>query len=235
MRHAFWPRCHVEGSIITKEGEINCRGQGIFIHALQGMKPHHAAARWNYATFQSPTYSAVMMEYTTPISYGSTVVNVGGVAKNGEIICGGAANSVQHAQIKNDPDNAWPEPGAARFLWSGRTQDGKNVDAEVEGSLGDRLDKIDVLANIPGILKSLVGGVVGTKPFIYQVSRPDSDQSTCEDIQIDCFGFSTPRCKSLSSESKSEMRNMLKRALSFQKQFSSLDPDLLIIVFSISC
>lgn len=168
MRHVFWPRCHVEGSIVTKEGEINCRGQGIFIHALQGMKPHHAAARWNYATFQSPTFSAVMMEYTTPVSYGSTVVNVGGIAKNGEILCGGAANSVQHAQVKNDPENEWPEPGAAKFLWSGKTQDGKHVEAELEGSLGDRLDKIDVLANIPGILKSLVGGVVGTKPFIYQ-------------------------------------------------------------------
>ncbi|KAI4185254.1 MAG: hypothetical protein L6R41_004237 [Letrouitia leprolyta] len=109
-----------------------------------------------------------MMEYTTPISYGSTVVNVGGIAKNGEIICGGAANSVQHAKIKNDPENDWPEPGAAKFLWSGKTQDGKSVNAELEGNLGDRLDKVDVLANIPGILKSLVGGVVGTKPFIYQ-------------------------------------------------------------------
>ena len=42
MRHAFWPRCHVEGSIITKGEEIDFRGRGFFIHALQGMKPHHA-------------------------------------------------------------------------------------------------------------------------------------------------------------------------------------------------
>ena len=42
MRHAFWPRCTVEGSIITKEGEVDFKGRAFFAHALQGMKPHHA-------------------------------------------------------------------------------------------------------------------------------------------------------------------------------------------------
>ena len=42
MRHAFWPRCKVEGSIVTKTGDPNFTGRGLFIHALQGMKPHHA-------------------------------------------------------------------------------------------------------------------------------------------------------------------------------------------------
>ncbi|KAL9594299.1 MAG: hypothetical protein Q9219_007109 [cf. Caloplaca sp. 3 TL-2023] len=168
MRHAFWPRCHVEGTIITKAGELDCRGRGLFIHALQGMKPHHAAARWNFLNFQAPTYSAVMMEFITPPSYGSTIVNVGGIAKDGEIVCAGAANSVQHMQIKNDPENEWPEPGAAKFTWNGKTPAGQDVEAELEGVLGERLDKIDVLAKVPGLIKTLVGGVVGTKPFIYQ-------------------------------------------------------------------
>lgn len=42
MRHAFWPRCNVEGSFMTQRGEVRMDGRGIFIHALQGMKPHHA-------------------------------------------------------------------------------------------------------------------------------------------------------------------------------------------------
>lgn len=42
MRHAFWPRCKVEGSIITPEGPIDFKGMGMLSHALQGMKPHHA-------------------------------------------------------------------------------------------------------------------------------------------------------------------------------------------------
>lgn len=41
MRHVFWPRCTVEGTIVTPEREIDFKGHGLFIHALQGMKPHH--------------------------------------------------------------------------------------------------------------------------------------------------------------------------------------------------
>lgn len=42
MRHAFWPRCAVEGTIQTSKETIDLKGRGVFIHALQGMKPHHA-------------------------------------------------------------------------------------------------------------------------------------------------------------------------------------------------
>lgn len=42
MRHAFWPRCTVEGSIITQAGPVDFKGRAFFAHALQGMKPHHA-------------------------------------------------------------------------------------------------------------------------------------------------------------------------------------------------
>ncbi|KAL8796101.1 MAG: hypothetical protein Q9195_001434 [Heterodermia aff. obscurata] len=169
MRHAFWPRCNVEGSIITKAEDINFKGRGFFSHALQGMKPHHAAAKWNFVDFQSPTYSAVMMEYTTPPSYGSTVVNIGGIIQDGEIICAGSANSAEHTEVKDDPENDWPEPNSVKFCWSGTTKDGKSVSAELAGSLGQRLDKVDVMSKVPGFVKSIVGGVAGTKPFIYQV------------------------------------------------------------------
>lgn len=128
------------------------------------------AARWNFANFQSPTYSAVMMEYITPPSYGSTVVNVGGIAKDDEIITAGASNSAIHTEVKGDPENDWPEPGAVRFVWKGKTKtDGKDVDASIEGPLGDRLDRVDVMAEVPGFVKKIVGNVAGTKPYIYQV------------------------------------------------------------------
>lgn len=41
MRHSFWPRCKVEGSILTKAGELKMDGTGLYSHALQGMKPQH--------------------------------------------------------------------------------------------------------------------------------------------------------------------------------------------------
>lgn len=170
MRHAFWPRCVTEGTIVTAEGPIDFKGKGLFIHALQGMKPHHAAARWNFVNFQGKEYSAIMMEHTTPPSYGSTVVNVGGIVKDGEIITAGCTNKATHTRTKQDDQNSWPEPEAARFEWSGKTKDGKPVEALLETELEDRLDKIDVMAEVPGFVKQIVAGAAGTKPYIYQVS-----------------------------------------------------------------
>lgn len=170
MRHAFWPRNTVEGSIVTKDGPIDFKGKALFIHALQGMKPHHAAAKWNFVDFQGPTFSAIMMEYTTPASYGTTVVNVGGLVKDGEIICAGSSNAATHVNVKPDPENEWPMPETVKFTWSGKTKDGKSADAILEASLEEKLDRVDVMAEVPGFVKKIVAGAAGTKPYIYQVS-----------------------------------------------------------------
>lgn len=42
MYHAFWPRCTVEGTITTQNKTYDLTGRGVFIPALQGMKPQHA-------------------------------------------------------------------------------------------------------------------------------------------------------------------------------------------------
>lgn len=172
MKHAFWPRCRVEGSIMTQQGPVDFTGRGIFVHALQGMKPHFAAARWNFVNFQSPSYSAVLMGYTTPKSYGETVVNVGGIVTDDAILIAGASPSMhtEHTEIKGDPDNDWPEPGAVAFTWGGKSQDGKDVSAKLEGSILPRSDRIDVMGELPKFVKQIVAGAAGTKPYIYQVS-----------------------------------------------------------------
>lgn len=181
MRHAFWPRNSVEGTIVTKDGPITFTGNALFIHALQGMKPHHAAAKWRFGNFQGPNYSAVMMEYTTPPSYGSTIVNVGGIVTDSEILVAGASNSAVHSKVKNDAQNEWPEPEDVKFEWKGQTKDGKSVSGIVEGPLEGRLDKIDVMAEVPGFVKQIVGGVAGTKPYIYQVGLPLKSQILASD------------------------------------------------------
>lgn len=51
MYHGFWPRCAVEGTITTKEKTYDLTGRGVFIPALQGMKPHHAGKNTLENTF----------------------------------------------------------------------------------------------------------------------------------------------------------------------------------------
>ncbi|KAI5296473.1 putative cell survival pathways protein [Ascosphaera acerosa] len=168
MRHAFWPRCRCEGTIVTPQREIDFTGQAFYVHALQGMKPHHAASRWNFADFQGPTFSACLMEFTTPPSYGSQSVAVGGLARDGEIVCAGTAASATHLAVEKDSVNDWPEPTAVKFVWDGTTRDGRPVHAELQGAVGKRVDRVDVMAEIPGFVKNVIGTVAGTKPYVYQ-------------------------------------------------------------------
>lgn len=190
MRHAFWPRCNVEGTITTKDGPIDFKGRGLYSYALQGMKPHHAGARWNFVDFQGPNYSGLMMEFTTPPSYGSTVVNVGSITKDGEIIYAGCSNQAIHKAIKQDDENDWPEPTEVKWVWVGKTKDSKDFGAVIEGPLGDRVDRVDVMAEVPGFVKKIVAGAAGTKPYIYQYTPKATlkikigDEEILEDGQV---------------------------------------------------
>lgn len=177
VRHVFWPRNKVGGTIMTKEGPIDVKGRALFIHALQDMKPHHAAAKWSFCDFAGDKYSAIMMEFTTPPSYASTVVNVGGIVSDSEIIMAGSSNTVAFPTTTGDAQNDWPEPTSVKFAWDGKTKDGKPVSAVIEGPYGDRLDKVDVMAEVPKFVKQIVAGAVGTKPYIYQVRNPSSTRS----------------------------------------------------------
>ncbi|KAK2595318.1 putative cell survival pathways protein [Conoideocrella luteorostrata] len=168
IRHAFWPRCAAEGTITTPDGPVDFKGKAMYSFALQGMKPHHAAAKWNFANFQGPNYSAIMMEFTTPASYGTTLVNVGGIVKDGKIITAGPGHEAVHTDIKKDAENEWPEPSSVKFEWKGTERDAKPVSGVVEGALGQRTDRVDVMAEVPGFVKTIVAAAAGTKPYIYQ-------------------------------------------------------------------
>lgn len=169
MRHAFWPRCTAEGTISVKDGPLDVKGRALFVHALQGMKPHHAAATWNFANFQGPNYAAVMMEFVTPPSYGATLVSVGAVVRDGEIVYAGCTNAATHKGVKGDVENDWPEPTGIEYVWNGKTKDGKAFKGTIQGELGPRVDRVDVMAEVPGFVKKIVGAAAGTKPYIYQV------------------------------------------------------------------
>ena len=129
----------------------------------------YTAARWSFANFQSPSYSAIHMEYTTPPSYGKTAVPVGGIAIDGKILIAGPMTPVSHDETAPDSDNSWPEPKAVTWKWEGTTADGQPASAILSGSLGARTDRVDVMGEMPKFVKNIVAGASGTKPYIYQV------------------------------------------------------------------
>lgn len=150
------------------------------------------AASWNFITMQSDNYSAVMMEFTTPPSYGSQRVTLGGIAEDGRILCAGAQEHVVHTSSKQDHEVGWPEPEAAEFHWAGRSSDGVPVSADFSGSLGGRVDRVDVLAQIPKFLKVIIAQAAGSKPFIYQYipTTPFTVKVGDEEHTVNGRGFS---------------------------------------------
>lgn len=168
MRHTFWPRARTAGHVTVRGEKLDMQGHGMMAHALQNGKPQHLASSWKFANFQGPQLSAIMMEFTTPPSYGSTRVSVGGIARDGEIIACTVDNDAVVKASEHDDDTAWEEPTAMSFEWRGHGERGEQITARTETELGERFDRVDIMAEIPAWLKSLVHGVSGTRPFIYQ-------------------------------------------------------------------
>lgn len=176
MRHVFWPRNSVVGTIKLGDGrtiEIN-DGQSMYVMAMQGMKPHHAAARWNFINFQGPATSVVVMEFTTPVSYGSCTVSIGGVTRDNALLFTSIDVKVTHLDAEVD-EVGWPAPKRITFDLSGPSpnpeKDATIYVAHLSGDLSKLVERVDVMAEIPSFVKKVVSGVSGAKPYIYQFSN----------------------------------------------------------------
>lgn len=165
MRHVFWPRCSVTGTIKLKNGTVDINGYTMFVMAMQGMKPHHAAKAWNFLNFQSDDFSAVQMEFTTPVSYALTKVNVAILTDKNLIIATSIDNEIVHEDAEQD-DVGWNVPKAITFNFKG--SDGKLTVATVSGPIKALVERVDVMAEIPQLIKNIVSGIAGAKPYIYQ-------------------------------------------------------------------
>ncbi|PVH14179.1 uncharacterized protein CXQ87_002305 [Candidozyma duobushaemuli] len=171
MRHAFWPRCSVTGKLSLKNNvQLEIDGFTMFVMALQGMKPHHAAKSWNFLNFQSPHFSAVQMEFTTPRSYATTKVNIAILAKDDKVVLTSIDNEVTHEDAEID-EVGWNVPKGITFNFSKDGPDSETV-AVVSGKLNQLVERVDVMAEIPQFVKNIVSGVSGAKPYIYQFCNP---------------------------------------------------------------
>ncbi|ANB12475.1 Svf1p [Sugiyamaella lignohabitans] len=226
MRHVFWPRCLASGKIVVNSkgnnGTDNVDGSAasstdapaadrdqleiafnnesaMYVMALQGMKPHHAAAKWNFLNFQGPTISAVVMQFTTPPSYGDQTSSVGGIVKDGKLIATAVDCQVEHQETKVD-EVGWPAPHKIEFKLAGpkiETPDAEigsepAVTAQVYGALDKLVDRVDVMAEIPSFVKRVVSGVSGAKPYIYQYKNKLTIKLSVDgkDYEEDGYAFS---------------------------------------------
>ena len=199
--HRFWPRFKATGTVIRGGKATPIQGSGMFVHAIQGMRPNLVASSWNFGHFQSDQLggvSAIQMEFKTLDAYGKRGPGSGGVVVNigslvvgdklaavtaetkwpGEKPNGSVVSQTTHIQPEQDPDTSYRKPRKILFEWKAPSiipDAPGTVEAQLEVNLGSvaepkgLIEKVDVLAEIPYVLKVAVNYVAGTKPYIYQV------------------------------------------------------------------
>jgi len=206
--HRFWPRVNVKGIIVAKGKALSVNGPGMFVNAIQGMRPNLVASRWNFGYFQSDEHggvSAILMDFVTTDDYGKAGSGSGFVTTSvGTVVVGGKLAAVTaetkwggeaypedstiisralHLNPQLDPDTSYAAPTGLTFRLAGPSivaDAPGTVDATLTVDLGNPqaykglVEKVDVLAEIPYVIKTVVNYVAGTKPYIYQWQNPAS-------------------------------------------------------------
>ncbi|GAA6032127.1 hypothetical protein JCM8097_007086 [Rhodosporidiobolus ruineniae] len=163
----------------------------------------------------------IMMEFTTTPQYGSKVVNVGAVVVGDKLVsvtAGGSdvtgGSSATHQNLVKDAETDYEAPGTIKYVWDGAALEGEGADLKpVEGAnskvhavLVEELlesaegyktrglvEKVDVLGQIPYLIRKFVNYAAGTKPYIYTWLNPVKASITLgngtETKTIDASGF----------------------------------------------
>ena len=199
--HRFWPRFIASGHIIQNGIAEAIKGSGMFVHAIQGMRPNLVASAWNFNFFQSNQLegvSAIQMEFTTLNTHGKkgagsgpVKVNIGSLVVGNKLVAisaettwpneapsSGVISRTTHLNSVHDADTSYPKPSQLVLEWKAPSivSDVKGtVEAKLEVDVGSLehpnglLEKVDILGEIPSVIKLAVSYVAGTKPFMYQV------------------------------------------------------------------
>ncbi|CAI2170079.1 768_t:CDS:2 [Funneliformis geosporum] len=168
VEHKFWPKGIVKGKIMVDGNEFDLSGVGLFVHAIQGMRPHLIASSWNFVNFQSTDVSLSMCEFKTTPHYGSKKSNQGGLVINNKLVGVSVDNVAEFLETNLDPKTKYHIPSKIRYTWKGKTlEENEDFSASIEIKIGTPIDIIDVLNEIPYVLKKIVQAFVA-KPFVYQ-------------------------------------------------------------------
>ncbi|KAH9063849.1 oxidative stress survival Svf1-like protein [Lactarius vividus] len=164
--HRFWPLTKTSGSITMNGKQLAVESPGILAHG---------------------GVSAIQMEFTTTNDYGRKGAGSGYVSVNvGGLVVGGKLAAVTaETKSAHDPDTGYPQPTELLFRWAAPSilPDAAGL---IEGTLvvDGLIEKVDVLAEIPSVVKTVVKYVAGTKPYIYQWITPAKLKLTGSDLLL---------------------------------------------------
>ena len=122
-----------------------------------------------YSTTRSPV--PILASGETSVEGGAAYPN----AVENKSVC-----KATHVSASKDADTGYNAPTSIEFKWAGTARDDSGeVTAQIlQNDLGTKegqgglIEKVDVLAEIPYVIRKGLAAVTGTKPYVYQVGLP---------------------------------------------------------------
>ncbi|KAL1411395.1 putative cell survival pathways protein [Vanrija albida] len=226
--HRFHPFAVTSGTFVVDGTLVDAKGDGMFVHAIQGgMRPNLTASRWNFTFFTTGggyeeseigAVRAVFMEFLTTDDYGPGGKNSERAKVSvGTIYASGLPNSrlamvgqshpateawpvpnkdhvdAKHLNPVKDKDTGYLAPTGYEFIWAGDRSDkeGKfEANLTVDDLNAGLVEKVDVLAEIPYVLRKALAAATGTKPFIFQWHNPATLNIDLGDKKLAVKGWS---------------------------------------------
>lgn len=219
--HRFLPMGFTKGSLIVEGKVVDAKGDAMFVHAIQGMRPNNVASRWNFAFFTTGggrektklgDVRAVQMEFETTDDYGAQGPKSGRIKTNigavyissitpqplivtGQTHPGGyptlstSVSRATHTSTAKDDCTGYEAPTGIKFEWEGdsRGEGGGRVRAEldlplsIEEGKNGLIEKVNVLAEIPYLVRKALSAVAGIAPYIFQYHNAAELQVTLPD------------------------------------------------------
>ncbi|KAG0237584.1 oxidative stress survival, Svf1-like protein [Mortierella sp. GBAus27b] len=174
VSHKFWPACKVTGMMVVNGQAQDMTGEGTFVHAVQGMRPHLVASKWSYVDFAGNNAEGQrkarlsLIQFTTPEYYGSATVTQGSIVLDGQLVGVAVHNKTEFVKTEHDEETGYNPPTEVNYVWEGKTIEGSTPFKAVLNVKPKGLcQKVDLLAEIPWALRKVVATFVA-KPIIYQ-------------------------------------------------------------------
>ncbi|RKP03087.1 hypothetical protein CXG81DRAFT_9996, partial [Caulochytrium protostelioides] len=171
IQACFISKMTSSGQIAVKGKPYNAAGQAMLVCAVQA-KPQ-TCGRWNFMTLQNEKDALMMYQFElpdlSPLGYQYSVKreNWASIVLDGKQIAVTVDNIAEHRDTELDSFCGFPVPKTIYYKWNGTTEDGKPVTAELSVPLTHLCDKIDLLAEMPWMVRKIVQTLI-TAPYVYQ-------------------------------------------------------------------
>ena len=177
----FIPSGKCEGKISIDGETFDFRGFGMCLRQFQGVKPYITTKRWNCAYFRETKSDAsdlvkslFMIQTQCSSVYNGETINYG-FYFDGEKLQAVTSqeNELIFAKTSVDPENGYFVPEHFDYRWKGIGMDGAAFNAVVSGTERSLMARIDLLENVPIVLRKVVENLCPARPYIYQNFNQD--------------------------------------------------------------